>query len=162
MHEAAYDFVKQAVSEFGPFTSVAEFGSHDINGTVRPLFDGSAYVGIDLEPGPGVDFVADATAWRPDAPIDCVVCCEVFEHLVAWRKLIDSAACALRPGGTLIITAAGPGRGPHSAFDGNAVRPGEHYANIEPDELAAYLSVDFDAVRVVYEGFDVKAIARRK
>lgn len=160
MHDEVYAYVATAVGEHGPFERVVEFGSLDINGTVRSLFTAD-YVGVDLQEGPGVDVVADATTWEPDRPVDCVVCCEVFEHTPGWPLLIESAHRALHPGGTLIVTAAGPGRGPHSAVDGNEVRPGEHYANIEPDALAdALADAGFVDVSVEQLGLDVRATAR--
>jgi hypothetical protein len=45
-----------------------------------------------------------------------------------------------RPGGLLIITAAGPGRAEHSGADGGPLRPGEHYRNISPLALLAWLA----------------------
>lgn len=161
MHPEAHDFVADTVRAWGPFDRTVEFGSHDINGGIRHLFAGS-YLGVDPQAGPGVDVVADATEWLTDEPVDCVVCCEVFEHLADWRGLIASAARALRPGGVVIITAAGPGRGPHSAVDGNALRPGEHYANIEPAALADALAESFTDIHVEQLDRDVRARARRR
>lgn len=162
MHPEAHDFVAQAVADMGPFERTVEFGSHDINGGIRHLFAGS-YYGVDPVAGPGVDVVADAAEWLADEPIDCVVCCEVFEHLAEWPALLASAARALRPGGVLILTMAGPGRGPHSAVDGNALREGEWYENIEPyrlaDELAAAGFVDIEVDQL---SWDVRATARRR
>lgn len=160
MHPEAFEYVAHAVEELGPFDRTVEFGSLDINGTVRSLFEGS-YLGIDVQEGPGVDLVADATQWSADTPVDCVVCCEVFEHLEAWPALVRSAAQCLRQGGTLIVTCAGPGRDPHSAVDGNALRPDEHYANIEPSELADCLRRWFADLNVEQLGADVRATARR-
>lgn len=160
MHPEAFEFVAHAVEELGPFERTVEFGSLDINGTVRSLF-GASYLGIDVQEGAGVDLVADATEWIADEPVDCVVCCEVFEHLDAWPSLVRSAAQALRPGGTLIITCAGPGRDPHSAVDGNELRPDEHYANVEPGELEDCLGLWFEDIHVEHLGFDVRATARR-
>ena len=172
MHPEVFDYVAKAVAEHGPFARMVEFGSLDINGTVRSLFTGEylgmprsswpgEYLGIDLQPGSCVDLVADAIEWTPSEPFDCVVCCEVFEHLAAWPALVDSAARALRPGGILIVTCAGPGRGPHSAVDGNALRPDEHYANLEPAELEACLAEAFTDIHVEQRGLDVRATARR-
>lgn len=160
MHPEVFDYVAKVVAELGPFARTVEFGSLDINGTVRSLFT-SEYLGIDLQPGSCVDLVADAIEWTPLDPFDCVVCCEVFEHLAAWPALVASAARALRPGGILIVTCAGPGRGPHSAVDGNALRPDEHYANIEPAELEARMAGAFTDIHVEQLGLDVRATARR-
>lgn len=162
MHDEAYEYVAAAVSRHGPFGRVVEFGSLDLNGTVRGLFGDADYIGVDLQPGPGVDQVADAVDWGTDDPVDCVVCCEVFEHTAGWPWIIEAAHRALKPHGWLIITAAGPGRGPHSALDGNALRPGEHYANIEPADLGVTLADSgFDEVDVDQTGVDVRATARR-
>ena len=162
MHAEAYAFVQEAVAEFGPFKRVAEFGSRDINGSVRPLFGEAEYIGIDSHEGRGVDLVQDAATWEPSKKVDCVVCCEVFEHTPDWRDLVESAAGALRKGGVLILTMAGPGRSPHSAVDGGPIRPGEHYANIKPDELTAALKGRFSDVRIDELGTDLRATARAR
>jgi SAM-dependent methyltransferase len=160
VHEAAHDYVAAAVAERGPFARVAEFGSLDINGSVRPLFGDARYVGVDRVPGTGVDVVADAATWVPDELFDCVVCCEVLEHLADWRGLMTAAHEVLAPGGTLIVTCAGPGRGPHSAVDGNALRPDEHYANVEAEHLAAELAErGFEQVEAEQHGLDTRATA---
>lgn len=161
MHPEAHDFVAAAIDRLGPFCRTVEFGSHDINGSIRGLFSGD-FLGIDPQPGPGVDVVADAIEWHTGEPVDCVVCCEVFEHLADWRGLITSAARALRSGGVIILTMAGPGRAPHSAVDGNELRPDEHYANVEPDELADALAPAFDDIHVEQLDLDVRATARRR
>ena len=161
MHAEARAFVVKAVSELGPFERVVEMGSLNINGGVRDLFTGS-YLGIDSQPGPGVDVVADASTWEATEPVDCVVCCEVFEHTPDWPALIDSAARALRVDGALILTMAGPGRAPHSAVDGGAIRPGEHYENIEPSDLIDALREQFSDIHVDQLGADVRATAKRK
>lgn len=135
MHVAARRFVEQCVSASGPFTSVLEIGSRNVNGGVRDLFEGSVYEGVDKAPGDGVDYVCDAALTLPAGPYDCVVCCEVFEHEERWPTIVANAARVLMPDGALIVTAAGPGRAPHSAVDGGQLRDGEFYANVQPDTL---------------------------
>lgn len=167
MHAAAYSFVVDAVAELGPFGSVVEIGSRDLNGSVRPLFAGSPrYIGTDVEPGPGVDVVLDLEGppWTPEELVDAVVSCEVLEHVADWPSVLASAASYLRPGGWLILTAAGPGRRPHSGITGRRnLEPGEHYANVEPEPLELELRrAGFDRVEVSVLGSDVRAIARRR
>lgn len=163
MHTQAYTWV----AERGATTAavdVLDIGGRDINGTVRNLFPGARYRSLDILDGPGVDIVADASTWVPDRPYDVVVCCEVFEHTDAWPLICATAYDALRPGGLFVTTMAGPGRAPHSAFDGGAVQPGEHYANVSPDELADTLAAcGFVDVLVDYEAgpADTRATARR-
>ncbi len=137
MHAAAYSFVADMVTKFGPFVTVLEVGSRDVNGSVRGLFNGAAYTGVDVVDGPGVDVVADAAESLPGGPYDAVVCCETFEHASGWVAIVDNASRVLASGGWLLMTMAGPGREPHSAIDGGHVRAGEHYANIDPDELGS-------------------------
>lgn len=135
MHEQAYAFVARSVAG-RPAGRVLEIGSHDVNGSVRPLFPSAErYHGIDLSPGPGVDEVADAADWEPDGTYDVVVSTEVLEHAPRWRDVLGTAWRALGPGGRLVVTCATDPRPPHSAVDGWALRPGEWYANVPPAEV---------------------------
>lgn len=66
---------------------------------------------------------ADAAAWRPDAPVDCVYLSYALSMMPDWRAVLDNAVTMLRPGGTLgvvdfyISTAdGGPGVVRHGAF----------------------------------------------
>lgn len=136
MHAQAAGFVEAMVDQHGPWGSVLEIGGRNINGTIRDLFECDTYTTLDVAKGDGVDIVADAAAWTPDRRYDCVVCCEVFEHTPSWPDILRTAAAALEPGGTLIVTAASWPRAPHSAIDGMILRPGEYYGNVDPAELA--------------------------
>lgn len=151
MHDAAYEWVAQhAIGG-----SVLEIGGRDINGSVRCLF-GSEYTSIDLVDGPGVDVVADVTEYEPRDEFDVVVCCEVLEHTEA--DIIGAAHRLLRKGGTLIFTAAGPGRAPHSAVDGGLLRQWEVYRNIDRDFLVAKL-LGFSTFTIDVAGDDIRAVA---
>lgn len=137
---------------------ILEFGSRDINGSARnalPLalsYPSSHWTGIDLEPGDRVDIVGDAaTIDLTPAAFDLVVCTEVLEHAVNWPLIIRNAANHLVPGGWLFVTCAGPGRLPHSAVDGLALREGEWYMNILPEDLdRVLLTSGFARRRVEY------------
>lgn len=140
MHPAAYQYVADAVARLPQRPrSVVEIGSRFINGGIRSLFRGAAYTGIDIVAGPGVDIVADGATWQPPAPVDVVVCCEVLEHTPKAPLIIANAARMLTPGGCLIVTAAGPGRAPHSAIEGGPLRKDEYYRNVTHDELHYWL-----------------------
>lgn len=144
MHDAAHAYVAARAAEHGPFVAVLEIGSRNINGSIRELFTGAVYEGVDIEPGAGVDYVCDATHELPTGPYDCVVSTEVFEHVENWSAIVVNAFGVLMPGGVLIATMAGPGRSPHSALDGGTVRPGEFYGNVEPADLTdALLTAGF-------------------
>jgi hypothetical protein len=138
---------------------VVDIGGRNINGSVRDLFTGG-YLTVDLAPGPGVDVVADFTTWTPESPVPVAVCCEVFEHSEQWRAICWHAAEILTDDGTFLLTAAGPGRAPHSGHDGGPVQAGEWYRNIEPGELDQALTDSFWCVTVDVSGEDVRAVAR--
>ncbi len=137
MHATAYEYVSQFLIYFP--STVIEIGSRDLNGSVRPLFPEATWTGLDLYPGPSVDVVCNALDYTPAELIDMVICCEVFEHAANWGEILTHAATWLKPGGRIIITCAGPGRGPHSAIDGGELHPDEHYANISQDQMAEEL-----------------------
>lgn len=144
---------------------VLDIGGKDINGTPRRHFPNADYTVLDILDGPGVDIVADAAHWTPDRKYDLVVCCEVFEHTDAWPALIKTAYEAVKARGDVIFTMAGPGREPHSAFDGGQLHPDEYYGNIEPGELmdalkdAGFEKIEIDVNEVSH---DVRAWARKK
>jgi hypothetical protein len=163
MHPEAYSWVER----FKTFRRVAvlDIGGRDINGTVRNLFPNADYVALDIRAGDGVDIVADAASWTPDRAYDVVVCCEVFEHTNVWPEICATAFKALASGGMFIVTCAGPGRGAHSAVDGQFhLHPGEHYGNVTAAELERAL-IDGGFVDVVTEQrtgpCDTRAIARK-
>lgn len=141
MHREAYSFVARIARDL-PMVPlrVVEVGSREINGGVRHLFPQCLYTGIDIAPGPGVDVVADGATWQPAEPVDIAICCEVLEHAPRAHEVVANLIRMVRPGGLLIITAAGPGRAEHSAVDGGPLQEGEHYRNISARELQAWLA----------------------
>lgn len=167
MHSEARDFVARHARP-SPGLLVLDIGGRDMNGTVRDLWPGADYTAMDIADGPGVDVVADAAKWEPDWEphhgFDVVVCCEVFEHTPVWPGIVATAYKALRPGGLLVATMAGPGRAPHSGRRALPPEPDadEHYANIVPGDLRdVLLTTGFVDVEVTEVGTDVQAVARR-
>jgi len=161
VHPAVFDWVGKFATDTA--VNVLDIGGRDVNGTCRPLFPNAArYTVIDLIQGPGVDIVGDAAEWNPPRRFDVVLCTEVFEHTARWPEMCATAKRALAPGGVFVVTCAGPGRHPHSGFDGEQVRPGEHYENVDPDVLATLLYwLRFDAVQIHDRGEDVWAAGWR-
>lgn len=144
MHPAAFTYVKHARDRLPPltaYTRVLEIGSYNVNGTIRELFRGTQYRGMDARKGPGVDLVHDATKFFPLAVLnDVVVCCETLEHAENWPAVVKNAAAWLRPGGVFIGTAAGVGRPPHLCSGAPMPDPPpEFYQNIAPEALDAAL-----------------------
>lgn len=160
MHAEALDWVKHHATD--KEVVVLEIGGRNINGTARECYPKAEWTSIDLQDGKDVDVVADATTWEPDKAYDVVVITEVFEHTADWPALLRAAYAALRKGGKLICTMAGPGREPHSAVDGRDLRDGEYYMNIEPDDLEDVLTkTKFTKVKVNKLGTDVRCVAWR-
>lgn len=112
-----------------------DIGGRNVNGSATEYFPFMTVTTLDIEPDVGVDIVANAAEWTPTAAWDVVLCTEVFEHTAEWPEIVRTAYEALRPGGRLIATMAGPDRPAHSMFDGNSLRPGEYYGNVEPRDL---------------------------
>jgi len=164
MHLAALVFVDEHAPPGPGFDlRVLEFGSRDINGSVRQVFRRAArYVGVDVSEGPGADIVADAATVDVPGAWDVVVCCEVFEHA-------DDETCAgmcanayrhLKPGGVFIATMAGLGRAEHSAVDGGPLQPGEFYRNVDRPTLSGWLvAAGFTAYKTDVLGDDIRCVA---
>lgn len=169
MHQRAKDYVKGFVQELAErnldanvILRVVEFGSYDVNGSVRDLFHGLPYTGVDVRSGKGVDVVGDAAEWGEDGCCEVVVSTEVLEHAENAAALVANAFRLLVAGGVFIVTAAGPGRNPHGN-DGGAVGD-EFYRNIEPGELAEWLDEagfsDYE-IDVTPDGQDIRVTARK-
>lgn len=147
MHPQAYRWLGDTLSALPTPSRVIELGSRDINGTPRPLVNGTVYVGVDSREGAGVDVVADAATFAPEAPADVVLCCEVLEHAEQPQAIVANAVRCAKPGGHVLITCATTGRRAHSGWDGLGLRPGEHYRNIDADQLKGWLEAAGAGIR---------------
>jgi hypothetical protein len=163
MHDAVIAYVGQ--SPAARTGSALEFGSRNINGSIRALFPhASSYVGVDLAEGPDVDIVADAGTVSVPGLFDTVVCCEVFEHAddLACQMIVTNAHAHLKAGGVFVATMAGPGRGEHSAIDGAGLHPGEFYRNVDRILLACWLeTAGFFEYEIDQAGRDMRCTARK-
>lgn len=161
MHSQVLDWVSESVEWWKSKTkdknSVLEFGSLDINGSVRSILEpiSDRYIGIDPAFGKGVDIVADASVFRDTELFDIVVCCEVFEHTPKWPEIVRNAHRNLKPSGLFIATMAGEGRPPHSAIDENPIRPHEYYGNVTVSALRQEMAI-FSNYEVNSLGFDTR------
>lgn len=116
-HPAQNEFVGRIKAIFpGHFrgSRVLEIGSLDINGTIRALFEGCDYTGIDVGPGPGVDVVCEGQNFEgPDASYDVVISCETMEHNPYWAETFANMVRLAKPGGLIVMTCATTGRKEH-------------------------------------------------
>lgn len=169
MHIEAWTFLSKAAKSIRDSRGnnditgmrVLEFGAHDVNGNPRQLFTGCAeYFGVDPWPGSGVDWMGLAQDFDGEERFDVVITAEAMEHDADARGEIMSAWRALKPGGTLIITAAAEPRLPHRCDGYQGALNGEYYRNVDVNELQAWLS-DWQDVLVSHnkEHGDVYAVA---
>lgn len=163
MHDAVRTYVTANLPD--AVTAVLEFGSRNLNGSVRELITAERYVGVDLYSGPGVDIVDSATAVRVAGVFDLVVCTEVFEHASDddCQAMISNAFGHLGPGGRFVATMAYLGRGPHSAIDAVPdLQPGEFYRNVDAPLLTGWLvAAGFHRFTIDIAGLDIRCTATK-
>lgn len=133
MHASVLDFIRCWLTpEEVRGKRVLEIGSLDVNGSPRQVilpWSPAVYIGVDLRPGPGVDWVMDAGDLHLTDWADVVVCTETLEHCADWRRVVLSMKRALVPGGVLILTTRSPGYPRHD-------HPGDHWRWL-PENLSA-------------------------
>ena len=109
MHHDAYVKMQDVLDTIpdGDALTVLDVGSHDVNGTYRPLVEarGWAYTGLDMIPGPNVDIVPSDPFAYPidDDSFDVVISGSTMEHVTAIWRWVPELARVLKPGGLLVI-----------------------------------------------------------
>ena len=106
------EFAQRVLPGTGEGLRVLEIGARDVNGSVRGLLPGAAYIGVDIEAGAGVDEVcdgADVVRRFGVGTFDLVVCTETLEHVERWRAVVDNIKGAVREGGYILVTTCSPG-----------------------------------------------------
>ena len=86
--------------------TVVDIGSRDVNGSLRQVCPTAAnYIGVDFDPGDGVDVVLDDPYQMPfaDASVDVVVCSSVFEHSQLFWLVYLELLRILKPDGVLYL-----------------------------------------------------------
>lgn len=159
MHIQAYDGFARMLAQTGIDPQggwrVLDVGGADVNGSVRDQLPNARWMGIDIEPAPGVDIVADAADWESwlHPGFDVVIATEVFEHAQRWDAIVKTMALALTEEGpqVLIATCASTGRPPHGARGEGSPPEGQYYGNVEPAQLKAALELWFRDVHVEYQ-----------
>jgi SAM-dependent methyltransferase len=130
MHQSVRDFV----SRYPIRGRILEVGSLDVNGTIRDMFPGTDYTGIDIRPGPGVDQVMSGAKLEfPDNSFDGVLYLETMEHDKTFWLTLSEIARVLKEGGRLVITTRGIGYPLHNY-------PGDYFRFTEQvfEELEGY------------------------
>lgn len=95
---------------------ILDVGAMNVNGSLRSLApDGADYVGLDLEPGPGVDVVLEGRGYPFEADsFDACVSVSCFEHDAAFWDTFLEMARVTRPGGFVFLDV--PSNGPYHAY----------------------------------------------
>jgi SAM-dependent methyltransferase len=87
---------------------VLEVGSKQYGNTqdFRALFRDAEYVGVDMQPGDGVDVVHDFTTGTGPldaASFDLVICCSVLEHVRRPWVAAENIMAVMAPGAALYL-----------------------------------------------------------
>lgn len=144
--------------------------SYDTHASHRPLFPspGFDYVGMDIAPGPNVDFVpADPYSWAEldSRSFDTVISGQVFEHNPYFWLTAAEAARVLKPGGLFAVVAPSAGKVHRYPFDCWRFYPDSgpalfSYVGLEPVEAF----VERYSPRTAFDGVawrDMLAVGRR-
>lgn len=123
---------------------ILDCGSLDINGNNRYLFDKSNYFGIDIVEGRNVDLVTRVHDFITKKLFDCVISTEMLEHDEYFADSLNAMFNLIKPGGMLLITAAGYGRKEHGTHG--------HNPNDSPLTRDYYHNVD---VTMLIQGLDL-------
>lgn len=168
MHDSAKAFCKEMAETYGGMGFGLDIdggmgfgldiGGRDVNGQVRDFWPNMSWTIVDLIKPTGTEdctdyIIADYSVYNfGDTKFNLVLCTEVFEHTDQWYSMVRNSYRDLVTPGLFIATCAGPGRPPHNAFDGSALREGEYYWNIEPGDMAwALMAVGYVKGEVRYD-----------
>jgi SAM-dependent methyltransferase len=113
---AAREFFERHGNDFESGT-IVEIGSQDVNGSIRevasPRYN---YVGLDFQPGKGVDIVLQDAYHFPleSESVEIIVTSSCFEHAeFFWLTFLEGIR-VLKPGGLFYINA--PSKGEYHAY----------------------------------------------
>ena len=119
-HKSCIEFGKAHLKEeYVLGKSIIEVGSYDVNGSLRPIaiaLEPSLYIGVDIQMGPGVDQICKAENLINKFGInqfDLLICTELLEHCLNWKKVIHNLKEIIKPDGILLITTRSNGFGYH-------------------------------------------------
>ena len=109
MHDEARQEMRRLLGMYTvpEIPTVLDVGSYDVNGSYRSDVEvrGWRYVGVDIRPGPNVDFVMEDSAVLPfeEASFDIVISGSTLEHVDRPWLLVPEMVRVLKPDGMLAI-----------------------------------------------------------
>jgi len=173
MHDSAYNDAKNFVEKYlaskkGQPLRIADVGSYDVNGTLRPLFESSnwadwstrdwVYTGFDISAGPNVDVVLSKEyGWSSEYSkrFDVVVTTQVMEHVRKPWLWIKDIVEIYKSGGLIYVCTPCGGVAFHE-FPIDCWRTW-------PDGMRAVLEeADVDVLDCYMQAEDTTGIARRR
>ncbi len=115
MHSSSMENMRRCIDWYLPAGArkVVDLGAMNVNGSYGELLSSSAdYVGVDLEPGPGVDVVLTDVYALPfeDDSVDAVLTGQMLEHCGQFWRVFEEISRILKPDGLAFVIA--PSAGP--------------------------------------------------
>ena len=101
-------FKKYLEGKAGTGLWVVDIGSYNVNGSFKDILSHEwSYLGVDIVPGPGVDYVMpnEYEIPLPDGSTDVIISGSCFQYVRNPFKLMKEGARVLKPGGYAFITA---------------------------------------------------------
>jgi len=145
MHLQASQFfekIKKKIPEQFRNVSVIDFGSLDVNGSFKNMFEDSNYIGIDIRPGKNVDAISKAHEYR-SMPVDVVISGQMLEHDEYWMQSLLNMYRLLKDGGLMVVSAAGWATFEHGTERSDNFQFGtksDYYKGILEDDIKQFLS----------------------
>ena len=136
--KAFFNRVKELYPHFFNKGIVLDFGSLDINGSLKDIFSADTlYRGIDIVAGKNVDFVSKAHEFTSNLVYPTIISGEMLEHDEYWRESLLNMYNLCGVGGLIAISCAGKDRPEHGTrrTDGNEWGTGDYYKNLEPKDI---------------------------
>ena len=85
--------------------NILEIGSYEVNASIRDIFKGANYLGIDLLNGPGVDLVMNGENIRKlNQKFDIIISSECFEHAFNWEKVFFAMIDCVKDNGYINVS----------------------------------------------------------
>ena len=114
MHKSAYEIGAKFLERYWApdMKSILEVGAYDVNGSLKYFkLQDCEWVGVDLEPGKGVDIVIERANRLPfeDNYFDLVVATSIFEHDPTFWLTFNEMLRVVKPSGFIYICAPSNG-----------------------------------------------------
>ncbi|MCK4649579.1 class I SAM-dependent methyltransferase, partial [bacterium] len=156
MQGKVMSFVRKYVVDNKIKGKILDVGSLDINGSIKPEFKDSEYIGLDMREGKNVDIVANAHKIPfPDNHFDCVTYLETIEHDNFPGSTLRECCRVLKKDGWFFLTGAGFMFGQHAAP--------EDYWRFSKEGFILLLKAikEFKIIDCHEEGNETMAVARK-